>query len=207
MVQKESSRAGRPPAFDRAEVLAAAQRAFFRSGFQATTLPELEAATGVDRSTLYNSFGGKSGVYEAAVAAYLANARERLFWPVREGALGLADITAFLDRFEMGLTRPEAPRGCLVVNDMAAEVGREAGGTYLAMVEEAFSAALARAALRGEIADEGVPGRARLLTLGVLATNLLAKSQADDELLRSSIDALRHQVAHWRVAPPSGEQT
>jgi AcrR family transcriptional regulator len=64
-----SQRLGRRPGFDSEAVVAAAIVAFWAKGFEATTLSDLEAATGVDRSSIYNSFGGKEGLYRSAAAA------------------------------------------------------------------------------------------------------------------------------------------
>ncbi|MCP4960035.1 MAG: TetR/AcrR family transcriptional regulator, partial [Actinomycetia bacterium] len=84
-VVQKTARRGRPPKFDHNAVVDAAIGAFFRSGFEATTLADLEHATGVDRSTLYNSFGGKQGLYELATTAYLERAETSLFEPLANG--------------------------------------------------------------------------------------------------------------------------
>ena len=58
MVENASPRSrnlgGRPPEFDRDAVLTAAVFAFWAGGYEGTTVSDLEAATGVDRSTLYS---------------------------------------------------------------------------------------------------------------------------------------------------------
>ena len=81
----EARRRGRPPKFDHDQVVAEAIAAFFQKGFEATTLADLEAVTGVDRSTLYNSFGGKTGLYQSATDTYLSLAEGGLFAPLLVG--------------------------------------------------------------------------------------------------------------------------
>lgn len=61
----------RPRSFDTEAVARAARQVFWARGFEATSLPDLEAATGLGRSSLYQAFGSKRGLFDAAVASYL----------------------------------------------------------------------------------------------------------------------------------------
>ena len=146
MVQKTSptpKKRGRPPKFDREEVIRAAITAFFHAGYEATTLAEIEAATGVDRSTLYNSFGGKAGLYQSATRTYLAMAEATLFQPLLEGSDdGYADIIEFLANLRTGLTSADAIPGCLIVNDMAAGADPDAAAAYRSTLEDGLQRAL-----------------------------------------------------------------
>ena len=78
----------------------------------ATTVGVLEDTTGIDRSTLYKSFGGKDGLYASAADAYIAMATEQLFSVLHDGDAGVADILAFIDtlaashRAAWGLANP-----------------------------------------------------------------------------------------------------
>ncbi|MEM8747585.1 MAG: helix-turn-helix domain-containing protein, partial [Actinomycetota bacterium] len=115
MVQNTSSESknlgGRPPEFDREAVLTAAVFAFWTGGFKATTVGDLEEATGVDRSTLYKSFGGKNGLYESAADSYIAMASEQLFSKLHDGTDGVEDVLAFIDTLDASY-RAGQPRGC-----------------------------------------------------------------------------------------------
>ena len=192
MVQK-AARRGRPPKFDHDAVVASAMRAFFRSGFEATTLGELEAATGVDRSTLYNSFGGKQGLYDLATAAYLDNAEVVLFEPLNEGtADGYGDIVEFLGRIRSGLTADDAIPGCLIVNDMAARAAPADALRYRTRLESGLAAALRRA----EHPD--ADAQAAMLMTAVLGVNLVSKMTGDAAEIGRVVDALIETVESWR---------
>ena len=144
MVQK-AARRGRPPKFDRDAVVGAAIEAFYRSGYEETTLADLEAATGVDRSTLYNSFGGKAGLYASATGRYLEVAEASLFDPLLTGTDdGYADIVDFIANLRIGMTSADAVPGCLIVNDMAAGADLAAAQRYRSMLEEGLSRAPCR---------------------------------------------------------------
>ncbi len=192
MVQK-TPRRGRPPKFDHDAVIAAAIGAFFRSGFEATTLADLEQATNVDRSTLYNSFGGKQGLYELATSAYLDRAEASLFEPLTTGtADGYADILEFLGRLRSGLTSLEAIPGCLIVNDMAAGSAPAAAERYRTHLEAGFMAALTRADHPAPEAEAGV------LTTAVLGVNLVSKMTGDPGEIGRFLDAITDTVTAWR---------
>ncbi|NQY54872.1 MAG: TetR/AcrR family transcriptional regulator [Ilumatobacteraceae bacterium] len=77
----------------------------------------LEDTTGIDRSTLYKSFGGKDGLYASAADAYIAMATEQLFSVLHDGDAGVADILAIIDTLAAS-HRAGQPRGCDIVNDI-----------------------------------------------------------------------------------------
>lgn len=61
---------GRPRSFDRKEALEAAQVAFARKGYSATTLDDLVGAMGINRPSLYAAFSDKETLYQKALALY-----------------------------------------------------------------------------------------------------------------------------------------
>lgn len=186
---------GRPPKFDHDQVVAEAIGAFFRKGFEETTLADLEAATGVDRSTLYNSFGGKNGLYRSAVDTYLSLAEAGLFAPLLVGSDdGYADIFDFLSNLRAGLTAADAIPGCLIVNDMAAGADPGAAARYRSMLENGVRAALERT---GEPDDDRRSHRAGLFATTVIGINLVSKATGDLDEIERLIDALADLVGSW----------
>ncbi len=191
-----SRQRGRPPKFDRERVIAAAIAAFFRKGYEATTLSDLEAATGVDRSTLYNSFDGKAGLYASATGTYLALAEANLFEPLLVGTDdGYADLDSFLDHLRQGLTAADAIPGCLIVNDMAAGADPDAATRYRSILEEGLRRALART---GDPDADRRADRAGLLATSVLGLNLVSKATADPTEIARLLDAMAAEVDRWR---------
>ncbi|MEM7284916.1 MAG: helix-turn-helix domain-containing protein [Actinomycetota bacterium] len=187
---------GRPPEFDRDAVLGAAVFAFWQTGFKATTVGDLEVATGVDRSTLYKSFGGKNGLYETAAETYIAMATEQLFSILHDGDDGLDDVIAFIDTLSASY-RDGQPRGCYIVNDMGSVDAHDATHRYLDILQRGFRAALSRAAAAGEVADDTVDRRAEFLTAGFIGINLTHKNIADPEVAHRMMDSIRSEVGCW----------
>ncbi len=193
---------GRRPGFDREAVVAAAIIPFWAKGFEATTLSDLEAATGIDRSSIYNSFGGKDGLYRSATAAYVDSAEEVLFEPLHHGAEGVADIIEFLDRLAENLGAGANPQGCLIVNDMIAAVDHQSTTRYLMRLEAGLRAALDRASESGETDPDMNAQRSGLLTAAILGVNITHRNDESGTRARIFIDALRTEVNSWPIPEP-----
>ncbi|MFF9478443.1 TetR/AcrR family transcriptional regulator [Streptomyces sp. NPDC014733] len=63
--------AGRPRAFDMDAVLEAAMLLFWEQGYEATSLAQLRAATGLSSASLYGAFGSKEGLFKRVVEHYM----------------------------------------------------------------------------------------------------------------------------------------
>ena len=59
---------GRVQTFETATAVAAARDLFWDRGYEATSVADLEDATGVQRSSLYHAFGSKRGLFDAVLA-------------------------------------------------------------------------------------------------------------------------------------------
>lgn len=72
LMGKGRVRMARPQMFDRSAVLHQAMAVFWRKGYEATTMVDLLAATGLSKSSLYAAFGNKKQLFLAAFDAYRA---------------------------------------------------------------------------------------------------------------------------------------
>jgi AcrR family transcriptional regulator len=173
MVQKEQKRRGRPPAYVPEVALARATMAFWESGFAATSLDDLAAATGMNRPSLYGAFGDKHALYLRALAAY---------WDA--GRTGLADALASDRPLREGLRRVYTvaldlyfplkgqPRGCFLIGTATTEAMRDADvramlAEALRELDSAFEARLRLGQDSGELAADADP---RLLAMMAGAT-------------------------------------
>ncbi len=105
---------GRPRNFDPEKALEKALRVFWRRGYEGASLPELTKAMGINRPSMYATFGNKEQLFKKAVDRYCeeptAHLEECLAAPtVREVAERLIRSTA--ER----LASPKNPRGCLIL--------------------------------------------------------------------------------------------
>lgn len=178
----------RPREFDVDSALEAATRAFWARGYEHTSLDELCAATGLNRSSLYAAFGAKRDLYLAALARYEEGSAARIAAaldgrPVREG------LAAFLAGLIDSIAAGPGRRGCFIGN-CAAELARLDRGAAarvrrsLARIEATFREGLETARARGELRLDADPAAlARFLTAGIQGLRLVGKANPDREAL------------------------
>ncbi|MEM8908570.1 MAG: helix-turn-helix domain-containing protein, partial [Bacteroidota bacterium] len=83
--------------FDEQQALEQAMELFWEKGFHATSMQDLVSRLGINRASLYDTFGGKQALFDRALALYRqknqSGAREfvRPFASVREGLTALFD--------------------------------------------------------------------------------------------------------------------
>ncbi len=61
--------------FDKEEVLDRAMNLFWKKGYNGTSIRDLEKATGLGKSSLYNTFGGKEALFLVTLKRYLSKQR------------------------------------------------------------------------------------------------------------------------------------
>jgi TetR/AcrR family transcriptional regulator, transcriptional repressor for nem operon len=103
--------------FDQAAVLGTAVHLFWRQGPATTGIQDLVEATGVNRSSLYATFGGKRELYLAALDRYLDEHALPAFTRLATDPRGLPAITRFFGQLIRARCSGERARwGCLMVN-------------------------------------------------------------------------------------------
>ena len=115
---------GRLQEFDEATVLTAAMHAFRRLGYGGVSIKILEAETGLSSGSLYNSFGGKDGIFERAMAHYNDTVVDKR---IREHLTGRPPLAGLVALFESLLDEPDDQAfGCLLSNASIEFAGQEA---------------------------------------------------------------------------------
>ncbi|WP_157249317.1 TetR/AcrR family transcriptional regulator [Nonomuraea typhae] len=151
----------RPRQFDEERAVDAAMRAFIRSGYEATSTQDLCEATGLGRSSIYNTFTSKHELFTKALRYYM-DVRTATIIATLESEVPVHERIDTLFRM---LLEPKdgLPPGCLVVNSMIelaphdAEVAKLLKRDY----DRRFAAirtALAAAQAAGEISPDKDPG-------------------------------------------------
>lgn len=106
----------RTAAFDRETVIRAARDVFWREGYAETALPALEKATGLNRSSIYNSFGSKRGLFDAAVDNYLNEVVRPRLRPLTQESVEPTALSDYLSGLSKAFEKLESAPGCLLVN-------------------------------------------------------------------------------------------
>ncbi|MGD1877400.1 MAG: TetR/AcrR family transcriptional regulator [Kiloniellaceae bacterium] len=183
----------RPREFEREEVVQKALAVFWRQGYQATSVQDLVAATGLNRGSLYDTFGDKHGLFLAAVEHYRTTVTaQRLDRLEQPGPAREKIATFFRDMVEFSVGEGRL-LGCLMTNS-AIELAPHDRDTRLAVaanmgaMEAAFRRLLTRARKAGEIAaDKSPTDLARFLTATANGLRVMAKVTPDRATLRSVV--------------------
>jgi AcrR family transcriptional regulator len=112
---------GRPRTFDRGVALRKALDLFWERGYEGTSLSDLTEAMGIASASIYACFGDKATLFRETVALYgtLAGAPPRR--ALAEQPTARAAIEAMLRATAESITRPDTPRGCMLI--LAAPTG------------------------------------------------------------------------------------
>lgn len=105
----------RPQEFDTAEALHQAMGVFWRKGYEATSLVDLLEATGLSKSSLYGTFGGKRELFLAAFDAYRKERALDMGQVLNQGPPRQAIETFFRMVIDVAQAA-ELSRGCMSIN-------------------------------------------------------------------------------------------
>ena len=81
---------------------------FWDKGYHATSISDLEEATGLNKRSLYNAFGDKEAIFDQVLSVYIENA-EPMRDVLRRDPLDARNVTAFFRQIK----EPDS-RGCLL---------------------------------------------------------------------------------------------
>jgi AcrR family transcriptional regulator len=187
--------------FDPDAVLDTVVRLFWKQGATSTGIQDVVAATGVNRSSLYTTFGGKHELYLAALRRYVDEQSRPVFTRLATDDRGLTAIGEFFDRLIQARCSGEHARwGCMVSNaHLGAEDGDPDVRQVLALHHDQLRAAI-RTALETTRLRPGTDPDATAEQLALLAygVNLRSRSGADATDLRAAVtaalDALREHI-------------
>jgi TetR/AcrR family transcriptional repressor of nem operon len=106
--------------FDQVAVLGTTVQLFWRQGLAGTGIQDIVTATGVNRSSLYATFGGKRDLFLAALDRYLDEHALPALIRLAADPRGLPGIAQFFGRLIRARCTGEHARwGCLMVNTHA----------------------------------------------------------------------------------------
>ena len=179
--------------FDRDEALRRAMEVFWARGYEATSVGDLVGHMGINRQSLYDTFGDKHSLYLAALDRYREVEGRRMFELLeRPGSVRRALRQLFEGVVECALGGGER-RGCFVGNAMSELAGRcEATAEKTCGGMAAAEDALYRALLRGKREGEIRGGRdlravARFLYSSLQGLQLMSKATKDRKTLEDVV--------------------
>ncbi len=105
---------GRPLSFDKDEVLDAAVLVFWEKGFDGASVEDLTQAMGINRPSLYSTFGSKKDLFFLAIDRYASTHGQRTFAPLQLETDNRTAVRAFFAATIECALDSDTPRGCLI---------------------------------------------------------------------------------------------
>lgn len=189
----------RPRKFEEERAVEAAMRAFWTDGYEATSTQELCEATGLGRSSIYNTFKSKRDLFEKALARYMELKTADLVEVLEDGSRPVRErLRTILD----WAVEPEPgdPSGCLVVNTMVEMAPRDPEIAERLERDHrrrlgALKAAIEAGMRAGEIdAAKDARAMAHFITSTVSGMRVAARGGADRRTLASIADTAMHAI-------------
>jgi len=189
----------RPKEFDPEQIADAAMQVFWQRGYAATSIQDLVEGTGLSRSSLYNAFDSKHGLYTCALKRYqqMTSANIELLGadaPARELVRRL--LMRIVDN-ELEDTRR---LGCLAANASLEMAGQDAAVAQLVAQNfqriEALEQVLRRGQEQGEIDPQKNPrALASFVVCTVQGLRVLAKGSLAEQRRQRLLDVVEVVLA------------
>ena len=177
--------------FDGNRALDDALRVFWDKGYEAASIHDLVSATGVNRASLYQTFGSKRELFLKALDRFAACDRN-IAQATAGVAPGLARIRAALRL--AGKQAAADVRGCMVVNAIVERAAQnremqDLGRAARRRLDSFFAESLAEAERRGEIrAGRDCLALARFLTNALFGLRVMAKTRPSASTIRAIVE-------------------
>lgn len=105
----------RVKAYDEAEVLEKAMNLFWKNGYKGTSMQLLEKEMGINKFSIYSSFGSKNALMQASIKCY-ANKLNAVVEKLRNANGGVEAIKQYFYDFVTFSKEHNLQKGCLMTN-------------------------------------------------------------------------------------------
>ncbi len=182
--------------FDKEKVLQKAMVLFWEKGYYNTSIQDLVDRLGINRASLYDTYGGKEKIFISALEEYLRNGKENMEQTI-DNNLGVEKT--FKQLFESIIENDyndQSHKGCLVANSTT-----ELSTSYPEIntiitnhnkfIEESFYKILLQGVQAGEIDEsKDLKSVARLMYMVVTGLRVLGKTKPEKEETLAAVNVL-----------------
>lgn len=186
---------GRHKEFDRNKVLEKAAAMFRKQGYEATSVQDLVTCMGINRGSLYDTFGDKQALFLSALDYYRETYANNLISALQQSTEGVSSIRQFFNALVNSRSGEEGCQGCLMVNTVVERMlhDKETAdkvSAHLTVLEDAFYQALLRAQRLGELnrSPEELRRLARYFVSCANGLCVSAKASPDPSVLQDIAD-------------------
>ena len=192
----------RPIGFERQDVLKRAMLQFWEHGYQATSMRDISATTGLHPGSLYLAFKSKENLFQDALELYI-NERMAFIKTIFETDDPVSvKFEKYFDRLIKSSLAKDGGRGCLMVNTIIeipahdSEIKARITKVFHE-VEQIFKNALDDAKSQGVISeDKDTDGLAKLIITTIHGIRVLNKTRPKKSVLNVIINSLMLAIFH-----------
>ena len=184
----------RPKEFQRDDVLDKAMQVFWSKGFECTSMQDLVDAMGINRGSLYDTFGDKHSLHVAALERFYETEVPNMFAGLDGSGPVKPAIQSLFTEIAQTAAQDDDIKGCMISNT-AAELCPDKGpvgdivAAGLKRAEECLHRALVRARDSGEISADRNPRKlARHFLCSLNGMRVVAKGIDDPKTLDDMIE-------------------
>lgn len=191
----------RPEVFNRKDIVQKVQQVFWAKGYNGTSMQDLVDATGLNRSSIYNSFGSKHELFMLSLKEYQEQSSANLDQLRLKAKTPLEVLRSLFEMAVHQISGDHKNKGCMLVNcatelaNQEAEVQHWLAGSNEKM-QGKFADLLEAARDEGELAadtDTRVLSHFLLMSLQGLRVNGL--TNRNPKLLSAMVDQVFKNIA------------
>ncbi|MEM7021657.1 MAG: TetR/AcrR family transcriptional regulator [Pseudomonadota bacterium] len=179
--------------FDHDDLLDKAMHLFWQHGYGATSIQDLVDATGVNRASMYGTFGNKQLLFQAALDHYVAKIISGRLERLRAPGSARTALRNYFDGMVDVAQRDDRQLGCLMTNSAVEIAPHDVGiaktlRVSFGTVEEALFEVIRRGQAQGEIAADKDPRALARFLIGVIqGLRVLMRTRTDKGHLRDVV--------------------
>ncbi len=140
---------GRPIEFDPDKALVDAMHVFWSRGFEASSMQDILKATGLSKSSLYQTFGSKQDLFDSCLEFYCNDSYSKFKEILNNSTSGREFIESLFKSITASCDSDEGKKGCFLMNTVS-EFGKrdkhlaEAMNNQIKRVEQILAEAIKR---------------------------------------------------------------
>lgn len=127
--------------FNRELVVKQATDAFHDKGYNATSMQDLVDVTGLNRSSIYNSFESKQNLFLECLSSYQNFYKEKITERLLRASNSLEAINFLFDLYLKDIIEDKDDKGCLIVNCKSEMANHDESITHFLIKNQSFMVA------------------------------------------------------------------
>ena len=169
---------------------------FWEKGYETTSVQNLVDRMGINRFSMYDTFGSKHELFVRAIERYREVIVATVLTELEDSEQGIGSIRAYFSMLVDHLSSSKGKMSCLVVNSLAERAAHdgeieECVRRNITKLEKALKKAVERAQNRGEIGRErDSQDLAEYLVTNVIGLNVLAKAEPHRDRLERNVEII-----------------